>query len=39
MGLFAAVIVFVSSVFGSAFGDIIDAKKSYNHNVFYLYTP
>jgi len=39
MFLFAAVIVFVSSVFGSAFGDIIDAKNSYNHNVFYLYTP
>ena len=39
MCLFAAVIVFMSSIFGSAFGDIINARKSYNHNVFYLYTP
>lgn len=39
MCLFAAVIVFMSSVFGSAFGDIINARKAYNHNVFYLYTP
>ena len=39
MCLFAAVIVFMSSIFGSAFGDIIDARNAYNHNVFYLYTP
>ncbi len=39
MALFAAVIVFMSTIFGSAFGDIIDAKNAYNHNVFYLYTP
>ena len=39
MCLFAAVVVFMSAVFGSAFGDIIDARAAYNHNVFYLYTP
>ena len=39
MSLFAAVIVFMSTVFGSAFGDILSARKAYNHNVFYLYTP
>lgn len=39
MCLFAAVIVFMSAIFGSAFGDIIDARNAYNHNVFYLYTP
>ncbi len=38
MCLFAAVIVLMSSIFGSAFGDIIEAKKAYNHNIFYLYT-
>jgi len=39
MCLFAAVIVFMSAVFGTAFGRIIDTKNSYNHNVFYVYTP
>ena len=39
MCLFAAVIVFMSSIFGSAFGDMINASNAYNHNVFYLYTP
>lgn len=39
MCLFAAVIVLMSAAFGTAFGKIIDAKGSYNHNVFYLYTP
>ncbi len=37
--LFAIVTVFISAVFGSAFGDILDARAAYNHNVFYLYTP
>ena len=37
--LFAAVIVFMSAVFGTSFSKIIDAKNSYNHNVFYVYTP
>lgn len=39
MCLFAAIIVFVSSVFGTTIGNIIDAKKAYNHNSFYVYTP
>ena len=39
MCMFAAVIVIMSTIFGSAFGDIIDARNSYNHNVFYVYTP
>ncbi len=39
MCLFAAVIVFMSTIFGSAFGDILEARSKYNHNVFYLYTP
>ena len=39
MALFASVIVLMSAVFGSSIGDIIKAKDSYNHNVFYVYTP
>ncbi len=39
MCLFAAVIVLMSAIFGTAFGDIIDAKNAYNHNTFYVYTP
>lgn len=39
MCMFAAVIVFMSAIFGTAFGEIIDAKNSNNQNVFYLYTP
>ena len=39
MGLFASVIVLMSAVFGTAFKDISSAESSYNHNVFYLYTP
>ena len=39
MCLFASVIVFMSAVFGSVIGDIADVRASYNHNVFYLYTP
>ncbi len=39
MSLFAAVVVLMSAVFGTAIGDIIKVKDSYNHNVFYVYTP
>lgn len=39
MGLFSAVIVFMSAIFGTAFGDILKARDAYNHNVFYVYTP
>lgn len=39
LALFATVIVFMSSVFGTSIGSIIDARNSYNNNVFYVYTP
>ncbi len=39
MCLFAAVVVFVSSIFGSAFESIINSSNAYNHNTFYIYTP
>ena len=39
MALFASVIVLMSAIFGTSFRDIIKAKDSYNHNVFYVYTP
>lgn len=38
MCLFAAVIVFMSSVFGVSVSSIIKAKDAYNHNVFYVRT-
>ena len=37
--LFAAVTVLMSAVFGRAIGGLIDLSDSYNHNVFYVYTP
>lgn len=39
MSLFAAVVVLMSSIFGTSFRDIIDAQNAYNHNTFYVYTP
>ncbi len=39
LALFAAVVVFMSAVFGTALVGISDTDKSYNHNVFYLYLP
>jgi hypothetical protein len=39
MGLFAAVVVLMSAVFGTSIADVLDIKNSYNHNVFYVYTP
>ena len=39
MCLFAAVIVFMSAFFGTSFADLNDVNHSYNHNVFYVYTP
>ncbi|MBE6666333.1 MAG: ABC transporter ATP-binding protein/permease [Ruminococcaceae bacterium] len=39
MCLFAAVIVFMFAVFGTSIQAILEAKDSYNHNMFYLYTP
>lgn len=38
MSLFAAVVVLMSAVFGTAFRDLINVHNSYNHNVFYVYT-
>ena len=39
MCMFAAVMVLMSAVFGTSFNDIINVSNSYNHNVFYVYTP
>ncbi len=39
MGLFAAVVVFMSALFGTGIAQWTDAERSYNHNVFYVYTP
>ena len=39
MCMFAAIIVLMTSIFGTAIGNILEARNSYNHNVFYLYTP
>ncbi len=36
LGLFSAVIVLMSAIFGSAFGDLTTARNAYNHNVFYV---
>lgn len=38
MCLFAAVIVIMTATFGTSIKSIINAKSSYNHNVFYIYT-
>lgn len=37
--MFAVSLVFITTVLGGVFGDIINSKSAYNHNVFYLYTP
>ena len=39
MSLFAAIVVFMSAIFGTAIGKIEEVRDSYNHNVFYVYTP
>ncbi len=39
MAMFAAVIVLMSAIFGSAFKDILTVQGAYNHNIFYVYTP
>ena len=39
MALFSAAVVFLSALFGTAFREIGEVDSSYNHNVFYLYTP
>lgn len=39
LSMFAVVLVIMSTVLGGAFEELINANSSYNHNVFYLYTP
>ena len=39
MCLFAVVTVVVTSLFGTSFADLEKLESSYNHNVFYVYTP
>ena len=39
MCMFAMVLVVMSAIFGTAIGDVIDARNSYNHEVFYVLTP
>ncbi len=36
MGLFAAVLVFMSAVFGTFIGNLIEYRESYSQNVFYV---
>lgn len=38
LAFFALLVVFMSAVFGTVFGDLADMEKKYNPNVFYLYT-
>ncbi len=38
MALFAAVLVVMTSLFGTAFRDLRHVRETYNHNVFYVYT-
>ncbi len=37
MALFAMVIVFISSIFGTSIKNYLDAESTYNHNVFYVW--
>lgn len=39
MCMFAAVVVLMTSLFGTAFKTLQDVQSSYHHNVFYVYTP
>ncbi len=39
MCLFAAVIVFMTAVFGTSVREIFRVRDSYNHRMFYVYTP
>ena len=39
MCMFSAIIVLMTAIFGTSIGNIIEARDSYNHNIFYLYTP
>ena len=39
MCMFAAIIVLMTAIFGTSIGNIIEASDSFNHNMFYVYTP
>ncbi|MBR6744653.1 MAG: ABC transporter ATP-binding protein, partial [Clostridia bacterium] len=39
MCMFSAIIVLMTAIFGTSIGNILEARDSYNHNIFYLYTP
>ena len=39
MCMFSAIIVLMSAIFGTSIGRLLDARDSYNHSIFYLYTP
>lgn len=39
MCMFAAIIVLMTAIFGTAIGNIMEASDSFNHNMFYVYTP
>ena len=39
MCLLSMVAVFMSAVYGTSIGKFIDIDNSYNHNVFYVYSP
>ncbi len=39
MCMFAAVMVLMTAIFGTSIGDVVNVRNSYNHNVFYVYTP
>ncbi len=38
MCMFAAIIVLMTAIFGTSIGNILEARDSFNHNMFYLYT-
>ena len=37
--MFSAIIVLMTAIFGTSIGNILDARDSFNHNMFYVYTP
>ena len=39
LGLFAAVLVMMFSIFGTVFDRMSEISDAYNHNTFYVYTP
>jgi ABC-type lipoprotein export system ATPase subunit len=37
--LFSVVLVFMCSSLGTSFGDLVEIRNSYNHRIFYVYSP